>query len=120
MSANGLEATKVIWQIAKRDNSTLEFNNNWDFALRSDPQFVVGKSHPGQDWSDFQPGPADKAHGHRIHPFTVSFQLAGKPRGVFYLTIDVLFKVPGIPEYRVTLNGRTGRFYFRLYSAICG
>jgi alpha-mannosidase len=112
-AVNGLADEKLIWQIGKRDNSTLEFNDRWDFVHRGDPKFAVGISDPHKDWSGFHPGSNDQAHGGRIHPFTISFQLKGTPKGVFYLTIDLLFKVPGIPQYFVTINGRTGRFYFR-------
>lgn len=109
---NALAAERVIWQIGKRDSSTLEFNDHWDFEHHGDPHFLVGTSDPRKDWSGFHPGSADEAHGRRVHPFIISFQLTHPPCGIFYLTIDALFKVPGIPEYLVTINGRTGRFYF--------
>ncbi len=105
-------AEEVIWQIGQRDNATLEFNDDWDFAQHGDPNFVVGKSDPKKDWSGFHPASSNEASGHRVHPFTITFQLNGRPRGVFYLTVDVLFKAPGIPEYQVEVNGKVGRFYF--------
>ena len=47
--ASGLcaEATgQVLWTIGKVDNSTLEFNNKWDFTAGGNPEFVAGKSDP--------------------------------------------------------------------------
>ena len=51
------------------------------------------------------------AHGSRPHPFVISFDLPGPPAGVFNLTIDLLFKSAGVPQYVVEINGRKGRFF---------
>jgi alpha-mannosidase len=104
---------KVIWQIGEPNHAALEFNRQWDFSQGRDPEFIVGQSSPGKDWSAFHPGPADAAHGRRVHPFTILFHLDDTPRGVFYLSIDTMFRVALIPEYFVEINGKKGRFYFR-------
>ena len=85
----------MLWTIGKVDNSTLEFNDKWDFAADANPQFVVGKSDPAKDWSGFQPGSRDEARGSRPHPFVISFDLSNQPAGVFHLTLDLLFKTAG-------------------------
>lgn len=106
------EATEqVLWTIGKVDNSTLEFNNKWDFAAGGNPEFVAGKSDPRKDWSGFHPGSRDAEHGSRPHPFVVSFDLPKAPAGVFYLTLDLLFKSAGVPQYVVEINGHKGKFF---------
>jgi hypothetical protein len=106
------EATEqVLWTIGKVDNSTLEFNNKWDFTAGGNPEFVAGKSDPGKDWSGFHPSSRDAAHGSRPHPFVVSFDLSKPPAGVFYLTLDLLFKSAGVPQYVVEINGHKGKFF---------
>ena len=106
------EATEqVLWTIGKVDNSTLEFNNKWDFTAGGNPEFVIGKSDAGKDWSGFHPGSRDAAHGSRPHPFVVSFDLSKPPAGVFYLTLDLLFKSAGVPQYVVEINGHKGKFF---------
>ena len=102
-------AERLLWKIGKVDSSTLEFNSKWDFE-RGNPDFVVGKSDPETDWSSFHPGSRDAAHGSRPHPFAISFDLPDKPAGVFHLTVDLLFKSGGVPQYVVEINGRKGRF----------
>ncbi len=103
-------AERELWKIGKADVSTLEFNSKWDFAAHGDPNYVVGKSDPRTDWSTFHPGSRDVAHGSRPHPFVISFDLASAPAGVFHLTLDLLFKSGGVPQYLVEINGKRGRF----------
>ena len=107
--ASGAEL--VLWNIGKVDRATREFNDKWDFATQGDPTFVIGKSVTEKDWSGFHPGSRDLAHGSRPHPFAVSFDLPGNPAGVFNLTIDLLFKSGGVPQYVVEINGKKGRFF---------
>jgi hypothetical protein len=112
-SAGNSGGGKTAWQIGKNDNASLEFKQQWDFAKAGDPRFVVGRSSPERDWSASEPGIGDDAAGQRPQPFTISFNLDTEPRGVFYLTINVMFTNPHIPEYIVEVNGKKGRFYFR-------
>jgi len=102
--------SQTLWKIGNVDRSTLEFNGKWDFA-KADPEFIAGKSDPGKDWSGFHPGSGSAAHGNRAHPFTISFEISGAPSGTFYLTIDLLFKSAGVPQYVVDVNGHKGRFF---------
>lgn len=108
-SAEGVERT--LWQIGKTDNATLEFSSKWDFTRRGDPNFVIGTSTAPTDWSAFHPGSENVTYGSRPHPFRVSFVLRDKPVGIFYLTIDLLFKSVGIPQYVIEINGERGRFF---------
>lgn len=103
-------AGHVVWQIGKVDYSTLEFQKAWDFAAHPDLVFSVGKSNPATDWSAFHPGSEDESAGSRDHAFTINFDLPARPAGVFHLTLDLLFKSTGIPQYIVDINGRKGRF----------
>jgi alpha-mannosidase len=104
-------AERVLWKIGQVDGSTLEFNGKWDFAVQGNPDFVVGTSTAEKDWSAFHPGTRDTAHGSRLHPFVISFDVPGHPAGVFKLTLDLLFKSAGVPQYLVEINGNKGRFF---------
>ena len=108
----GRAAEKTLWQMGKPDHSSLEFNDQWDFSQGHDPDFTIGKSSLGRDWSGYHPGTDDSPSGHRIHPFRIAFQLDNVPRGTFYLTVDAIFKAPLIPSYFVEVNGKKGKFYF--------
>ena len=108
MAAGGAE--RILWQIGKVDYSTIEFKQNWDFSHQPDPKFSPGASSTQNGWSAFHPGTADIASGSRVHPFTVDFALQSPPAGVFHLTIRLLIKAVGIPQYVVEVNGRKGRF----------
>jgi alpha-mannosidase len=101
---------RSLWQIGKRDNASLEFNQGWDFSQGHDPVFVVGRSDPGKDWSHIQPGPADSVSGRRVHPFTIRFDLDAAPQVTFYLVVDLFFKEPLIPAFVVDINGKKGQY----------
>ena len=102
---------RSLWQIGKRDNGSLEFNQEWDFSRGKDPIFVVGTSDPKKDWSHFQPGMEDSDHDRRAHPFTIEFQLTANPQGTFYLEIDLFFKEPLLPRFVVQVNGKKGQYW---------
>ncbi len=103
---------RTVWQIGKHDNASLEFKQWWDFSQGKEPVFIVGQSDPKKDWSSFQPGSENSTYGERVHPFTVQFNLGAKPRGTFYLTVDLLFRGPLIPAFTVSINGKTGAYKF--------
>jgi len=111
-STQARAAEKTLWQIGKPDHASLEFNAKWDFAKGRDPQFIVGQSTPEKDWSNLHPGAEVTEQGRRVHTFTIVFNLPDAPRGVFYLTIDAMFRNPLVPEYFVAVNGKKGRFNF--------
>jgi alpha-mannosidase len=101
---------RAIWQIGKHDNSSLEFNQQWNFSGGKNPLFVIGKSDPRKDWSNFQPAAGDPSIGARVHPFTIQFDLSNDVRGTFYLVIDLFFRGPLIPGFLVGVNGKEGTF----------
>jgi len=108
---------QVVWQIGKPDKSYAEFAiaaNYEGYAGRFDRKplvFEVGKSDAAKDWPFIHPGPTDFwAHG-RVYPFTVRFQLADEPKGIFTLRVeftDTQAMFP--PTYTVTIGERIGRF----------
>lgn len=112
-TVNVQAAETVLWTIGKVDASTLEFNSKWDFSAQGDPDFIAGKSDPRTAWSAFHPGPRDPEHGSKVHPFVIAFDLPQAPAGVYHLTIDLLFKSGGVPQYVVEINGKKGRFFPR-------
>jgi len=107
----------TLWQIGTFDQSSEEFGLSFGFgALASaqpDPVYRVGQSDWKKDWSGFQPGSANGRAGGRAHPFTVIFSLAGRPRGLYKLTIAVLPYMPRRPNLRIDINGQRGLFYLR-------
>ena len=102
-----------VWRIGAFDYSSSEFRNQGDYTNSSQaPVYRVGQSKEADDWWRFQPGPANGMTGGREHPFTVLFDLKQPPRGVYRLTVAVLYETPRLSYLKVDLNGRTGDFYF--------
>ncbi|MBZ5561506.1 MAG: hypothetical protein LAP13_03705 [Acidobacteriia bacterium] len=113
-------ASTPLWQIGKFDKSSREFaagvsptrGGPLDYSNPADdPVYVVGKSEPGKNWLAFQPGTSNGKAGHRAHPFTIEFTLAGQPRGVYTFTAALLAYSPRIPRLDVSINGHHGWFY---------
>jgi len=107
------DSGRVIWQIGKLDHSSEEFKNGGvDYANpKDDAIFHVGVDHDS-DWPRFQPGPANGTTGGREHPYTILFSLDEPPRGVFELTVAILYETPRLSFLRVEVNGHSGLIYF--------
>ena len=106
-------ASQAIWQVGTFDQSSQEFKAEGIDYLNpaQDPVFIVGKSDPAKDWYAFQPGSGNGAAGGRPHPFTIKFDLAGSPQGVFSLKVGLLTYMPRTPRLQVEINGHRGWFY---------
>ena len=104
---------RVLWRIGTFNASSGEFRSqDIDYAdPKSDPVYVVGKSSE-HDWLRFQPGPANGMTGGRLHPFTIQFNLAEPPKGLYRLKLAVLYETPRLSHLRVEVNGHAGLFYF--------
>ena len=104
----------LIWRIGTFDYSSNEFRSQGiDYAdPKQDPVYRVGHSKDSEDWWRFQPGPANGMTGGREHPFTVLFDIKQPPRGVYRLTIAVLYETPRLSYLKLDLNGHSGHFYF--------
>ncbi|MGH9401077.1 MAG: polysaccharide lyase family protein [Terriglobia bacterium] len=105
-------AESTVWQIGAFDQSSHELNDrapvgNPDY----NPVFTVGTS-TAKDWPGHQPGSENKAEGLRPHPFTIQFNLASRPKGAYRLTISTLLRNPRVPHLQVSINGKTGHYYF--------
>jgi alpha-mannosidase len=117
VSSLAMGAEQVVWQIGKPDHDYSEFTcagNYQAFARRFGAKpivFQIGRSTPGRDWPFIQPGPIDtwsRGHG---KPWTIRFELAGAPRGLYTLRIEFVDVQAGSPpRYTVTINGRSGSF----------
>ena len=110
-------AEQVLWQIGKPDKSYKEFaiaGNYHGYAGQFDRKplvFEIGKSDPAKDWPFIQPGPVDSWAQSRAHPFTVRFDLAAEPQGLFTLRVEFTdVQAMNPPAYTVTVGERTGRF----------
>lgn len=105
---------RIVWEIGKFDQSSLEFTRQVDFGNPQDnPVFTVGKSDPNKDWPAEQPGSANKDAGGRPHPYTIVFNLSEPPRGVWRLDVSVILSHSRVPSLQVELNGKSGLFYFQ-------
>jgi hypothetical protein len=106
-------AAQKVWQIGTFNESSQEFRaGGIDYhGSAEDPVFYVGKSDPAKDWLAFQPGSANGRAGFRPHPFTVMFDLAGEPKGVFALKVGLLAYMARLPRMQIEMNGHRGLFY---------
>jgi hypothetical protein len=102
-----------LWQVGTFDESSQEFRGGGiDYSSpAADPVFTVGKSDPGKDWYAYQPGSGNGRAGFRPHPFTIKFDLAGPPRGVFTLKVGLLAYMARTPRLAIEMNGHRGLFY---------
>ncbi len=114
VSVHAIAAESVVWQIGTFDYSSSEFRSQGiDFSdPKQNPVYRVGTSKDSEDWWRFQPGPANGITGGREHPFTVLFDVKQSPRGVYRLTIAVLYETPRLSFLKLNVNGHTGLFYF--------
>ncbi|MBZ5562384.1 MAG: hypothetical protein LAP13_08175 [Acidobacteriia bacterium] len=111
--AESAPQANTVWQIGKFDASSLEFSTKIDIRRPDvNPVFKVGESKPEDAWPWVHPGSLNKQGGGRAHPYTVRFNLAGPPRGVYRLTVAALLFSAQVPNLQVEVNGKKGFFYF--------
>ena len=108
---------RVAWQIGTPDHSYAEFAFAGDYQAyakafgAAGSCSCVGRSDAARDWPFIQPGPSDHWSPAGGRPWTIRFNLADEPRGVFTLRIelaDVQKQFP--PLYMVSINGSSGTF----------
>jgi alpha-mannosidase len=105
-------AQTTLWQIGKFDGSSREFNDRAPFRNpHYNPVFIVGKSAT-DEWPAFQPGSDNDEAGGRPHPYTIRFRLSSRPQGTYRLIISALLYASRVPHLRVSINGKSGVFYF--------
>src|ERR1700690_3927850 len=114
VSVNAFAAETLVWRIGTFDYSSNEFRSQGiDYSdPKLNPVYHVGQSKDSEDWWRFQPGPANGMTGGREQPFTVLFDIKQPPRGVYRLTIAVLYETPRLSFLKLNLNGHSGHFYF--------
>ncbi|MGH9452034.1 MAG: polysaccharide lyase family protein [Terriglobia bacterium] len=104
--------SQTVWQIGKFDQSSHEFNGGIDLRNPSmNPVFIVGRSNPALDWPEYQPGSLNKSAGGHPHPYTISFHLPGRPKGVYRLKISMILNHSRVPNLQAAINGHSGMFY---------
>lgn len=101
-------AETTVWQIGKFDQSSHEFGGR---APSGTVVFTVGSSTV-KDWPARQPGSENPDAGLRPHPYTIDFNLASRPKGVYKLTISALLRSPRVPRLQVSINGELGNYFF--------
>ena len=105
--------TKTVFRVGTFDESSYEFKSDGiDYANPAqDPVFIAGKSENGKDWFSFQPGSSNGKAGFRPHPFTIEFECAEVPKGIFTLKVGLLSYMARLPRLQVEINGHRGLFY---------
>lgn len=107
-----MAASETIWQIGTFDRASIEFGKQIDYAsTASDPTFVPGRSSAAKDWPAYQPGSANGQAGFRPHPFTIEFEIAHVPDGVYVLKAAIIIDTPRIPHLQVEINGHSSWSY---------
>ena len=102
-------AWQPVWTVGVFDQSSAEFKTG--NAPTPAAPYIVGKSVPAENWYDFQPGSGNGDFGHKPHPVSLQFDLAGKPSGVYRMKIALIVEHPRTSALDVSINGHTGRFY---------
>lgn len=112
-AAQGAQArVRPLWQIGKFDQSSHEFNGSFDLRNPNvNPVYIVGQSVAARDWPEYQPGSLNQGEGGRPHPYTISFDLPGRPKGLYRLKIAVILTHSRVPNLEIAINGHTGLFY---------
>lgn len=104
-------AEKVLWQIGQRDQSSHEF----EFSPTADtplPVVVsVARGHVEKAWPRYQPGSGNANYGNKPYPYTLVFNLDGKPASHYTLDLDLLPKQPRAPAVLMEVNGHQGLYY---------
>ncbi len=110
-------AEQVVWQIGKPDGDYAEFaiaGNHPAYAAAfaaKAPVFEVGRSDPARDWPFIQPGPADVWAANAGQPWTIRFDIAAEPRGVWTLRLDFVdVHQAQPPRYLIAVGERSGLF----------
>lgn len=98
----------TVWQIGKFDRTSREFGQH---IPAGNPAFTIGQSAV-EDWPARQPGSQNPSQGLRSHPYKIVFNLAAPPRGGYRLEIAAILDRPRVPHLEVSINGKTGEFYF--------
>jgi hypothetical protein len=102
-------ASKAVWQIGDFDHSSAEFNQGRPSGA---VLYIVGKSHPKTDWPAHQPATLLGKEGQRPNPYTIQFDLANSPRGLYVLKVGFVPERRGrLSTLQVELNGRQGWAY---------
>ncbi len=108
-----LARDRTIWQIGLFDQSSHEFNHRAPTQNRDyNPVYTVGIS-VARDWPSRQPGSENDSQGTRPHPFTILFNLSSPPKGAYRLSVSALLYNPRTPHLEVSINGKTGVYYFQ-------
>ena len=103
-----------IFQIGVFDRSSAEFAR----GTPSQPiHFIIGRSHPERDWFAIQRAAlfpsAASANIDNITsaPRTISFSLDHSPAHAYRLRISLLIEGRSVPNLRININGKYGKFY---------
>jgi hypothetical protein len=111
-------APKMLWQIGKFDQSSGEFNAGKvqppilaTAHPKCDVLYIVGKSIPATDWPTFQPGSSNGRAEFRPHPYTIQFDLADVPRGIYTLKVALLVESPRVARLQVEINGHRAMLF---------
>jgi hypothetical protein len=104
---------RLLWSIGSEDGRSRELVDNYkDPNSLGDVVWTAGGS-ADQRWPLFHPSEADPDGGYRLHPYTILFELDGKPADRCRLLIRYLVIAPRLAYLEIRVNGVTGFAYLQ-------
>ena len=101
----------VVFKIGTFDRSSAEFAGG---SPANPVRFVAGQDNPATAWYASQPAASTSA-GHppdaASAPREIVFSLAASRAKTYRLHVSFLIESASVPALRVTINGKSGRFY---------
>ena len=111
ISVGGVAAADTVWRIGDLGNSYSEFaiaGNYQEYPGRyvNGPVFRIGRDKTEEAWPYIHPGPMDSWAGSKSHTFTIQFDLATAPKGVYRFSIHAASanNNPRVPRMQVKVN----------------
>ena len=103
-------ANPVVFRIGRFDRSSGEFASG---DPKQPVNFAVGKGDAAKEWYAFQPalGASNPKNSVASAPRSIAFSLESAPSAQYRLHVALLVENAAVPALKVTINGKSGRFY---------
>ena len=111
ISAGGMAVADTVWRIGNVGDSYREFAmagryQEYPSRFQNDAVFQIGRDKTGDTWPYIHPGPMDVWAGSKSHTFTIQFDLATEPKGVYRFSVHAASanNNPRVPLMQVKVN----------------
>jgi alpha-mannosidase len=99
----------TVWNIGIFDRSSAEFA---DGSPQQPVIFAIDRDRAEKSWYGFAPSAFPAVHSDMASaPRMIQFSLSSRPAAAYHLRVSLLIEHSSVPELRVTINGRSGKFY---------